>query len=312
MGAFMIKKITFKKISLTILLLLLFFLLRNYPEEINNVMEEKEQRCITIYLIDENDFVAMSTINESSNETLERVRSIIEALTINSGSELKEGFKAIIPEGTKLYSVSLNDGMLKVDFSKEILKVSKNDEEKMIEAIIYSLTEIHEIDKVMIFVEGERLMKLPNSGKRLELYLDRSYGINKVIDIEGIKNTQMTTVYYLAKNDNYYYVPVSFISNDDDNIVNIIIKKLKTNTLNNSNLLSHLNYQVELMNYEIKDEGIDLNFNNVILDIEDGGKLKEEVKYAIYYSIRDSLKIDNVVFMVDSMKIDEVIGSKNG
>ncbi len=312
MGAFMIKKITFKKISLTVLLLLLFFLLRNYPEEINDVMKEKEQRCITIYLIDENDFVAMSTINESSNETLERVRSIIEALTINSGKELKEGFKAIIPEGTKLYSVSLNDGMLKVDFSKEILKVSKNDEEKMIESIIYSLTEIREIDKVMIFVEGERLMKLPNSGKRLELYLDRSYGINKVIDIEGIKNTQMTTVYYLAKNEEYYYVPVSFISNDDDNIVNIIIKKLKTNTLNNSNLLSHLNYQVELMNYEIKDEGIDLNFNNVILDIEDGGKLKEEVKYAIYYSIRDSLKIDNVVFMVDSMKIDEVIGSKNG
>ena len=283
----MIKKLTFNKIAITSLLLLLSFLLYNYPEEINEeVKKTSDGKNINIYLIDENDFIGMTEIVTNTDDTLEKVDNVLKALIINSNSKLPKGFKAVIPEGTKVLNYSLDNDLLKVNFSKEFLKVNKENEEKMIEAIIFSLTSIKDIKKIMIFVEGERLLELPNSKKKLDLYLTRDYGINKVYDLTTINDSKMVTVYHLTKNDNYYYIPISYITNSSDDKVEIIINSLKSNRLNSSNLLSHLDYQVELMNYEENENAITLNFNDVLLKSVYDGKLKEEVKYAIYYSIQ--------------------------
>lgn len=302
----MIKKLTFNKIAITSLLLLLSFLLYNYPEEINEeVKKTSDGKNINIYLIDENDFIGMTEIVTNTDDTLEEVDNVLKALIINSNSKLPKGFKAVIPEGTKVLNYSLDNDLLKVNFSKEFLKVNKENEEKMIEAIIFSLTSIKDIKKIMIFVEGERLLELPNSKKKLDLYLTRDYGINKVYDLTTINDSKMVTVYHLTKNDNYYYIPISYITNSSDDKVEIIINSLKSNRLNSSNLLSHLDYQVELMNYEENENAITLNFNDVLLKSVYDGKLKEEVKYAIYYSIHDTLGIEEVIFEVDSQAIDE-------
>ncbi len=303
MGVVMLKKMTFRRISLSILLLLLAVILYHYPEELNKDVNDILVPKIPIYLVDENGFVARSMIENNSIEVIDKIKAVLDNLIIGCVKDDKY-FRAVIPEGTKIKDIDLNDGLLKINFSKELLNVAEADEVKMIEAIVYSVTEFKEVNKVMIFVEQERLAMLPHSKKKLDLYLDRSIGINKVYDIDNISNTQMTTIYYLAKNDDYYYVPVSFISNSDDDKISIIIRNLKTNTLNNSNLLSHLNYQVELMNYEINKQDIELNFNSLILD---GGsvKIKEEVKYALAYSLKDSLGANKVTFLVDSVVVDE-------
>ncbi len=303
----MLKKLTFQKIALTTLFLLLAFLLYNYPEEINqDVKKDNDGKTIKIYLIDENDFIGMTEINSSSESINERIEELLNALIINNSNvKLPDGFKALIPEKTKVLDYNLNDGLLKVNFSKEFLNVSKENEEKMMEAIIFSLTSIKDVKKIMIFVDGERLLELPNSKKKLDLYLTRSYGINKVYDLTTITNSQMVTVYYLTKNKDYYYVPVSYITNSNDDKIEIIINNLKSNRLNSSNLLSHLDYQVELMNYEASENSIALNFNEILLKSVYDGKLKEEVKYAIFYSVYDTLGIDDVIFEVDSKTIDE-------
>ena len=303
----MLKKLTFNKIAISTLLLLLSFLLYNYPEEINQeVKVNDEGKKINIYLIDENDFVGMTEVNSNSQNINEQIQELLNALIINkNNNKLPNGFKAIIPEGTKVLSYDLEDGLLKVNFSKEFLKINKENEEKMMEAIIFSLTTINDIKKIMIFVEGDRLLELPNSKKKLDLYLDRSYGINKVYELTSITDSKMVTVYHLTKNNDYYYIPISYISNSNEDKVEIIINNLKSNRLNSSNLLSHLDYQVELMNYEASENAISLNFNDILLKSVYDGKLKEEVKYAIFYSLHDNLGIQDVKFAVDSKTIDE-------
>jgi len=116
---------------------------------------------------------------------------------------------------------------------------------------------------------------------------------------------ELIKLYYLSKNNDYYYVPVSYISNNQNDKIEIIINNLKSNKLNHTNLLSHLNYHVELMNYEATEQEVLLDFNELLLNSVYNGKLKEEVKYALTYSIHDTLGIENVVFMVNSTKIDE-------
>lgn len=303
----MLKKYTFRKIALATLLLLLAFLLYNFPDELKEDVSIKRDKSINIYLIDEDDFIAMSEISSNANSIDEQIETILYSLIIDSNysSNLPNGFKAIIPKDTKILDYSLDNGLFKVNFSKEFLNITEDKEEKMIEAIIFSLTTIKDIKKIMIFVDGVKLNELPNSHKKLDLYLDRSYGINKVYDISTFYDTKMVTIYYLNKKDNYYYVPISYVINSDDTKVEIIINNLKSNRLNSSTLLSHLDYQVELMNYEENENSLVLNFNDILLNSIYNGKLKEEVKYAISYSIYDTLGISDVVFQVNGNVIDE-------
>ena len=301
----MLKRFTFKKIAITTLLLLLALILYNYPEVINEEVVVDDCKRINIYLIDENDFVGMTEIKTNSNSD-ELIEEIINSLIIGGNpTNLPEGFKAIIPKETKLLDYELKDGLLKINFSKEFLLVDLENEEKMLEALVYSLTTIKYVKKIMIFVEGEHLRELPKTKIKLDLYLDRSIGINKIININNIANTSMTTVYYLSNTKNSYYIPISYISNDNDDKIEIIINSLRTNRLNSSNLSSHLNYQVELIDYEKTNNEVVLNFNEILLASVFEGKLKEEIKYAISYSIYDTLGALNVIFQVNNEKIDE-------
>lgn len=303
----MIKIFTFRKIAITTLLLLVAFLLYSYPEELNENVIKQEETMINIYLVDYNGYVAMTKVASSLNFE-DALYTIIDSLTIGNDN-LPDGFNGVLPENTKLLSYSLDGNLLKVNFSKEFYDVTLENEENMIESLVYSLTLLENVDKVMIFVEGERLNELPHSHRRLDLYLDRSYGINKVVDINSLVNTKMVTVYYLDSSDSYY-IPVSYVVNDNDDKIQIIVKSLKTNKFNSSNLSSHLDYQVELMNYEASEQEFLLNFNESLLDSVYDGVLKEEVKYALSYSIYDTFGIESVVFEVNSNKIDEFILAK--
>ncbi len=93
--------------------------------------------------------------------------------------------------------------------------------------------------------------------------------------------------------------------NSNEDAIDIIISYSKTNKFYNDNLSSHLDYQVKLMNYEAFENEIYLNFNEVLFDSVYDGKLKEEVKYALAYSIFDTLGVKNVVFAINSLEIDE-------
>lgn len=302
----MLKRFTFKKLGITTLLLLLALILYNYPEVINEEYIPEQCENINIYLIDKNDFVAMTEIETNNKNINEQIKEILNALIIGNNEEkLPEGFKAVIPRGTKILSYQLNDGLLKINFSREFLNSDEKDEEKMIEAIVFSLTSINDVKKIMIFVENERLTELPKSKKKLDLYLDRKIGINKVVDITSLNNTEMITVYYLSNLDNKYYIPISYITNDEGDKIEVIINNLKTNRLYSSNLSSHLDYQVELMNYEATTDEVILDFNDILLASVYKGKLKEEIKYAISYSIYDTLGIENITFQVNNQKIDE-------
>jgi len=140
---------------------------------------------------------------------------MINILTIDSNKYIRDGFSKVIPKNTKLLNINIEDKLVKLNFSKELLNVDIYNEEKMIEAIVYSITSLEDINYVSIYVEGKILNKLPNSKKNLETILDRTIGINKEFNITTITDTTKTTIYYISKyNDYYYYVPITKIMNN--------------------------------------------------------------------------------------------------
>ena len=167
----------------------------------------------------------------------------------------------------------------------------------MLESLIYSLCELDNVNKIMIFVENEKLNELPNSKAKLPTVLDKTYGINKVYDIKNIKDTSKTTIYYLSKyDDELYYVPITKITNNDEkNYVEIIVNELKTSPIYESNLLSYLNASYELESYEILENSITLSFNNNLIASLEDKDLVEKVKYSISLSLRDTYNLDDII-----------------
>lgn len=285
-----LRRICISTFSLFIVLLLCIFPNNetSYPEEIISINE----LTIPLYIKDQNGYVARTNIIKKKDNDIEY---IINLLTKGSLYEnyLPVNFEPLIPENTKLLNYSLNDKVLKLNFSKEFLLVKENDEEKMIESLIYSLCELESIDKILIYVENKKLNELPNSKVKLPVSLDKSYGINKVYDIKSFKNVTKTTIYYASKTDDLtYYIPITKITNNDANAVEIIVKELKTSPIYESNLISFLNASYELKNYEIMENSVNMSFDNKMLLNLNDENITEKVKYTLSLSIRDTLGKD--------------------
>ena len=126
----------------------------------------------------------------------------------------------------------------------------------------------------------------------------RDIGVNKIYDIESVKNVTKTTMYYIAKEqDTSYFVPVTILENNDKNKVEIIIEHLKSLPNEKTNLMSYLNASTELSNYEILESQVLLSFSNLLYEGLASKDLLEEVKYSISLSIEDSLNVENVIFL---------------
>ena len=252
-----------------------------------------------LYTLDQNSYVARTNIIKKNEDDINYIINVLTKNSINS-NYLAANFTPVIPENTKLLDYSLNDNILKLNFSKELLNVSEKDEEKMIESLIYSLCEIKDVNKIMIFVEGKELNELPNSKIKLPTVLDKSFGVNKVYDVNNIKGIVKTTVYYMKKyEDDLYYVPITKITNSDKKCIEIIIDELKSSPTYESNLLSFLTASYELENYEILDNTISLTFNNKLLANLNDEEITEKVKYSLALSIRDSLNIEDIVININ-------------
>lgn len=299
----MLRKSSIRRIMLATLALFLLLIIYFFPTtpSISESLSYIEKEEMPIFLVDNMEYIARTSIVKNSDNTDDLIKEVIESLTIgsNKSNYIREGFKAVIPEGTKVLDIKLEDSILTINFSKELLNVSQDTEEKMLEAIIYSLTEIDSVKKIKILVEGEPLTNLPNSNKKIPELLDKNYGINKIYNLDSIKDTSKTTIYYLSKyNDYYYYVPVTKISNENLEKAEIIINELKTTPIYHTNLISYLAASTNLTNYEILENSISLSFDNHLLAGIDDEDMLEEVKYAISLSIRDSYGIDEVIFNI--------------
>ncbi len=299
----MLKKKALKKIFISISCLIILLILYLFPDKddtINTNIKDSNKNTNIIYLIDSNNYIARVSTILSSKNTIDQVKEIINILTIDSNKYIREGFTKVIPKNTKLLNCSLDNNLLKLNFSKEFLNVSLKNEEKLIESIVYSMTSLDNIKYISIFVEGKILNELPNSKRKLNTILDRTIGINKEFNIDNIYNTTKTTVYYMSKyKDYYYYVPITKITNDNISKIEIIIKELTSSKILNTNLISYLNSKTELLSYNETDKSLLLNFNDSILEDLNTNNILENVTYAINLSIKDNYNIDEVLYYVN-------------
>lgn len=292
----MFKNISRRKIIISFSALFAIALLYLIPENKLKIKEKLEYvdsqiENSDIFLMDKNSYIAMTKTPISGKDIESKARELLKILTVGGlESKVPSGFSAIIPGQTEVLDVTYEQKILKVNFSKDILDIEKNLEEKMIEAIVYTLTSIENVDKVIIYVEGDILTKLPKTKIILPSSLDRNFGINKEFNLTSTKNITDVTIYYISQiNDKYYYVPVTKYLNDDREKLDIVIEELSSN-YTNKKLKSYMNDGIKIVNKNIDKDTVSLEFPKVQSE-----EIEEITEKTVKLSICDNYKLNNVI-----------------
>lgn len=134
----MLKKSALRRITVSTLALIIVGVLYFFPNNDEKISFRQSVEYVSanetpIYLLNSDLYVIRTNIATQNSDTIQLVKELLEALTIDSNKKeyISEHFKQIIPKNTKVLDVSLENGLLKINFSKDILTISKDLEEKM-------------------------------------------------------------------------------------------------------------------------------------------------------------------------------------
>lgn len=296
----MLLKKALRKIVITtfvIFVILTIYMIPSLNKKDDKTYNYIDTKDISVYLLNNYDQLTRVDFKVTNSKIENVVDSIIKKLTISNDATIPRMFIQIIPSNVKLNNVKVDENIAYLYFSKEFLDIANKDIETIVESICYSIFELNEIKGVSIFVEDTNISELFD--KDIPSLITKKYGINKRVELNSFNDVSKVTIFYIDKeNDLDYYVPITKYVNDDREKIKIIIDELSSNYVYESNLISLLNRNTKLLDYEIKRDSIILDFNNsIFLEQKD---VLEEVIYSIFanYDINEiDFKVDGVLYL---------------
>ena len=298
-------KRSINKIFFTTLIVFIAFILVSFSKtSVDNESFSSSSYRVPLYTINEDSYVSMTSVFLDGDTLEEKISNVIDIMVVDNNKNflLPSYFKPILPRGTKLISVRLNGDILKVVFSKELLNISSEQADAMIESLLYTLLGFEEVVGVEIYVEDSLLKYVPNTNKKLPTILYDDYGINKSYSLSSNMDIKKINLYYYTRNnDNYYLIPVTKYVNDNREKLEIIVEELSS-FLYQDNLISMLSDSVELVSYDIKDNVISLDFTDSLDSLYN---VNDTVIKPLLCSLFSNYTVDRVKISVDGVKILE-------
>ncbi len=154
-------------ILVTALIIVFFFLMWNPPSH------GPSKGSVRIYFIRDD---RVSPVERKVGEGKTREKAALEELLKGPNKEERaEGFFSHIPSGAKVKAVSIEGGIAFVNFSKELEQYGGGAEKvrSMIAQIVYTLTDLPQVKKARILVEGESEVVLGGEGYVIDKPLSR-------------------------------------------------------------------------------------------------------------------------------------------
>ncbi|KEO84988.1 GerMN domain-containing protein [Tumebacillus flagellatus] len=170
----------------------------------------------TIYVSNQNGFVV--PLNIKMEQTNSIAKSTLEHMVIGGPGDSAlsgTGLHNVLPKGTTIKGVSINNHVARVDFSKDVLNYKTEAEEHaIVDSVVWSLTGIEGISKVQFVIDGHIQPTLKN-GTPVADAISRDNGINlQVASNVNPSNATKLTLYFSGANqqgDYSYLVPVTRI-----------------------------------------------------------------------------------------------------
>jgi len=304
----MLTKKVLRKMFVTssiVVIILLIYLMPGVIELNNNdittSVEYVDLTSNVIYLVDNDGLLVEVTISVvDDGNVVNKIKNLIKNLNDASEEIIPNGLNCVMPNEIKLLDVNIDENIANLNFSKEFLNLKGKELIRLVEAISFTILNLDSVNGVGIYVDGTNISELVDID--IPHTITKDFGINKRYDINKTDNIVKYVVYYTEKiDDNIYYVPVTKYINSNEEKISIIIEDLSSSYIYQPNLISIVSEELELIDYEISNDEMTLNFNNSIFLNSDG--VKEEVVYPMFNTIFSNYDVDSVILEVNGKEI---------
>lgn len=255
----------------------------------------------TVFVADQNGFVVPLNVKmEKTNSVAQATLQNMIAGGSGDASLVGTSFRNVLPEGTKVRGVSINEGVAKVDFTKEVNELkSSADEQAMVDAVVWSLTGLENINKVQFMVEGHIMNTLKN-GTPIGDPISRANGINLQLTSNlSPSNATALTLYFEGKSNDSnfsYLVPVTRMvpKAADQNMIELTLAELAKGP-NSDALEPVVSPELKLNKSTVAEKTATLDFASELA--ADGGSTNQMVN-SIVLSVAANADVDKVKFTV--------------
>ena len=126
--------------------------------------EQLRQTVITLYFLNPDTYEITAEARQiDAKELIDNPYAVLINLLIEGPKN--EKLLKLIPENTKLNSAKIKNDILYIDFSEDFIKeqtLGKEQEELILKSIVNTVTELTEINKVVILINGEKDKGFPD------------------------------------------------------------------------------------------------------------------------------------------------------
>ena len=196
------------------------------------------------------------------------------------------GLLPVLPAGTKVMAMSINEGLARVDFNANLLSYETEiDEKAIVQSIVYTLTEFEAIDKVQLLVDGKKIKKLPH-GTKIKEPLQRE-NINLGIDLQ--EEEIPVVVYYKGTTNgkDSFFVPVTKGSDTLKADIKSALISLIEGAPEDTGFYSELPAGVELNNVYVKDEVAYIDFSDEVKNMPANKAHQQSMIYELGFTLRE-------------------------
>ena len=277
----------------------------NEIEDAELAQASDETGIITeLYLFDQHGYVVPTAV-ELPNTTSVAKQALDYLVHDGPVTELlPSGFSAVLPAGTTVNSIDVSDRVATVDFSKEFANYDAALEGKILQSVVWTLTQFESVDRVVIQVAGRTLTEMPVAHTPVSKALTREIGINlETASISDVMNTYPVTVYFVKENEeNSYYVPVTRrVPNAEKNELAAIVQELVQGPIPGSGLSSQFVVDASLIDLPVLENGVaTLNFNEFIYaSIDDDKFVASGLLDSLVLSLTERVDVERVALRVN-------------
>jgi germination protein M len=275
-------------------------IIEDVEEDTNNVdIFEEDSYQITLYYKDSGDYIVPVVRNFKKEEGIAKAALSALVDSTENRNELKVlGLQPVLPANTQIELAIKEDGLIRASFSDDILKMeSKQQEESMVSALVYTLTEFETIDKVQILVNNEIRDSL-TYGTEVGEPISRG-NINALNNtIEG-EHARLTLYMYNNPTGQYtYFVPVTKNVPSNSRNIETALKELVASKGEFQNLHFNIPEGTTVFGVNMEDGIAYVNFSEHLTEMTDVGEISNLTK-AIALTLKEFEGVQGVKLAID-------------
>ncbi|QSX05087.1 GerMN domain-containing protein [Sedimentibacter sp. zth1] len=265
------------------------------------INSDQQMRNVIAYYKDANNLLVPVKAEIPWEEGI--AKATLRKMVIGDAIEIElshSGLKGVLPEGTEILGMSIEDGLCIVDFNSNILNTTSMEEEKlMMTALAYTLTEFDTIDRVEIVVDGQEMQVL-TFGYPVDVAFEREN-----INLVGSEDGANYTVYYKTPETEVagFYVPFTFTADTVDNPVKVVMDKLFNGPPEELVVQNEIPYGITLNSVSLNQGVADLDLSMGALNLKQEDY--EELNKIVVLCLQQFGEISEVNYSIEGITFEE-------